>query len=164
MSRPDRSAAVDAFMKDLDRLMERQSELFDAGSIGIAKAQHKTSVLPENQGDIELFELQADEAGFGWGGVVLKLVTALADRHGLDLYVRAYADDQDPDSDAIAQPDLELFYAKHGFLDVGSWDIRDMIRRPMNAPFVGEAADGQLLLLRAYQGEPIWQKPASPSP
>ena len=164
MSRPDRSAAVAAFMKDFDRLIERQSELFEAGAIGISPAQHKLSVLPENQGDIELFELSADEAGLGWGGVVLKLVTALADRHGLDLYVRAYADDQDPDSEAITQPDLEVFYAKHGFLDVGSLDIRDMIRRPLSAPFAGSAADAQLLLLRAYQGESIWQKSPSLTP
>lgn len=164
MSRPDRSAAVSAFMKDFDRLIERQPELFEAGAVGIAEAQHKFSVLPENQGDIELFELKADDAGCGWGGVVLTLITALADRHGLDLYVRAYADDENLHSDAITQPDLELFYAKHGFLDVGSMDIRDMIRRPASAPFLGAAAAAQLLLLRAYQGESIWEKPACPSP
>ena len=163
MPRPDRSAAVAAFMKDYERLYLMQLELFQAGDVLVAPSQRKISILPENQGDLDIDVLRADESGNGWGGVVLTLITALADRHGLELYVRAHANDESQHPDAISQGELESFYSGHSFIDVGSWGARDMIRRPCGPPFAGPASEAQLLLLRAYQGEAIWSKPAAPS-
>jgi hypothetical protein len=164
MTRTDRSAAVAAFMRDLDRLIGRQPELFEAGDVVVGPSQHKFAVLDENQGDIDIDAMNANQPGEGWGGIVLKLITALADRYGLDIYIRAYADEETEHPESISQGDLEAFYSENGFVDVGSWDIRDMIRRPVGPPFVGAASDAQLLLLRALQGDVIWQAPASPRP
>jgi hypothetical protein len=164
MNRADRNGAVAAFMSDLVRLIEMQAGLFEAGAVVVGPAQRKLSILAENQGDIDIDVMKADQPGHGWGGIVLMLITALADRHGLDLYVRAYADDENEHPEAIPQGDLEAFYAANGFVDVGGWDIRDMLRRPVSPPFVGQASEAQLLLLRAFQGETIWQAPVIPRP
>ncbi|WP_456718114.1 MULTISPECIES: hypothetical protein [unclassified Bradyrhizobium] len=96
-------------MKDYERLILMQVELFQAGDVLVAPSQKKMSILPGNQGDLDIDVLCADEAGNGWGGTVLTLITALADRHGLEIYVRAHADDEDEHPDSISQGDLENF-------------------------------------------------------
>jgi hypothetical protein len=159
----DRRAEVAAFAQDFARLIEAQPDLFDSGDVLIAPSQQKMSILPENQGDLDLDVLRADQPGHDWGVTVLTLLTALADRHGLDIYVRAHADDEGSNPEAISQGELEAFYSVHGFKDVGSWSLRDMIRRPLN-PAAADASDAQLLLSRAYRGEQIWWKPPPPAP
>jgi GNAT superfamily N-acetyltransferase len=158
----DKAAGIEAFMTDYARLTEAQLTVFESGEVGIWPTDHKGSVLPENQGDIEIGVLAADEQGTGWGRTVLKLVVALADRHGLDVFVRAHADEEDEKPESIPQPELENFYAKEGFLDVGSWDVRDMIRRPEKEP---EAlARGEALLSSAFAGEVLWTRKNPPAP
>lgn len=158
----DRAARTAAFMADLARLAEAQPALFEAGDASIWPAQHKGSVLDENQGDIEIAALAADEPGCGWGGTILKLVTALADRHGVDVFVKALADDEEEHPESISQGDLEFFYAKAGFLDIGSWSQRDMIRRPATDEETLRA--GEALLASAFAGEALWPRKRPPAP
>jgi hypothetical protein len=155
----ERADAVKAFFADLSAVEEAQPTLFGGGAIGIFPAQNKFGVLPENHCDLDLDVLAADVAGAGWGGTVMRLLTALADRHGLDVYVKANANDEEESPDAIPQGDLETFYAGLGFVDVGSWDARDMVRRA--SPPSSESVD---LLERAMTSVPLWRQGPSAAP
>lgn len=144
-------------MADLARLSEAQPELFESGDVGIFPAQKKLGVLPENQCDLDLDVLATDTPGAGWGKTVMRILTALSDRHGLDIYVKVNADDEVEHPDSIQQGDLEAFYAGVGFIDVGSWDIRDMIRRAQP-----QTEENEAMLTMALSGEPLWTPPSRP--
>lgn len=153
----ERAAKVSAFMDDLSRLSEAQPEIFESGVIAVFPAQKKIGILPENQCDIDLDALRADVPESGWGKTVLRLLTALADRHHVDLYVKAMADDEQESPDSISQGDLEAFYASMGFIDVGSWAVRDMVRRASAPENVDpETAD---FLTAAMTGATVWSRP-----
>lgn len=149
---PDR---LKPFFAELDAIEAAQPALVEGGDLAIFPAQRKMFVMPENQGDLDLDALAADAPGQGWGGAMLAVVAALADKHGLTVYLRALAQDEG-DEDALDQDGLERFYAAHGFVGTGSWGARDMLRRPR--PLSEEAS---LLLDKAVRGEAVWTPPGS---
>jgi hypothetical protein len=120
------------------------------------------AILPENTGDLHLDNIEADAPGQGWGRAAMRLLTDLADRHGLAIYLRAAVGAEDGieiEGGPIDQEALEDFYAKFGFIDTGSWGCRDMLRRPK--PFEVDAQDR---LRHAFAGRPVWQvKPEATS-
>lgn len=144
-------------MRDLARLSEAQIEIFESGIIAVFPAQKKIGVLPENQCDVDLDAMSADVPERGWGKTVLRLLSALADRHQVDLYVKALADDEPENPDSIGQGDLEAFYASMGFIDVGSWDARDMVRRARAPEDVDPEAEEFLAF--AMAGGTVWSRP-----
>lgn len=146
-----RAVQVEAFMADLARLSETQPDLFEAGDVGIFPAQKKFGVLPENQCDLDLDVLATNTPGAGWGRTVMQILTALADRHGLDIYVKAKADDEDEHPDSIQQGDLEAFYARFDFVDVGNWSVRDMVRRARP-----QTPENEAVLTKTLSGERLW--------
>lgn len=142
------------FFDDLDKLYDAQPALFSAGSVTLFPPQYLNHLLPENRGDVELTDIKAETAGFGWGRAALKLLTDLADYHGLSIELVASIADVPEEDEIISQGALEEYYVKNGFVHVGSWGVSNMVRRP--EPLTPELTDR---VRRALAGEPIWGNP-----
>lgn len=126
-----REVRVAAFLAALDEAMERHEEFWRHGGLGVFPAQERLGTVEELRGDVDLDSFGADQPGHGWGGAAMKVLTALADLHGVSIYLVANADDEETRAeDILEQGALEAFYARRGFQFVGpSWGSCTHMRR-----------------------------------
>ncbi|MCW2240712.1 DEAD/DEAH box helicase family protein [Azospirillum canadense] len=140
---------VDHLLADLAALEDTQPDFFANGTLSMSRAQETRIGYPEGApADIDLDAIEAATPGNGWGTTAIRLVTALADRHGASLFVQAHAmlpdDHGDEDElvgyDESSQSRLIGWYERQGFTIVhDGGDTTDM-RRSAASPTHEQAA------------------------
>lgn len=150
----EKEGRVEAFLAALHDAMNRHDGFWRHGCMGVFPAQERLGTVEEMRGDVDLDSLSADHPGRRWASAAMLVMTALADFHGVSVYLVANADDEEAGSDDVLdQGALEAFYARHGFSFVGpSWGACTHMRR---APF--ELTEERRKEIEAVlRAEPVW--------
>lgn len=146
---------VDAFLTALGDAMERHQGFWRHGELGVFPSQQRLGTVAEMRGDVDLESLSADHLGRGWATAAMGVVGALADLHGVNIYLVANSENEgDEDDETLDQGSLERFYARCGFRFVGSsWGSTTHMRR---AP-LELTAERRREIEAILAQEPVWE-------
>lgn len=108
----------EAFIRDFEEATQPKDDckrVFNSASLGLYTESHKTYNLTEDE--IYLYHLRAENYGQGQGKAAMIFLTALADRHGIDIVLHAglLEKSNGSEEDPLSEYELVQFYKKFGF-------------------------------------------------